>query len=201
LPPPVLHVSAMQSRRLRRYGKKKPKRRGYVRPSRAKPKTGWTLRELAGLVRIAPRTLRLYLKSGVVPVPPFKGAATRYQRPHLLRLVAARRLMATQKQSLASVYKRLQALSAAELESLATNGLPPGPLATALGVQPAPAATVSASPTIAIGAVAGGIPRWTRLELALGLELHLRDDSSPQVLELARRLRELATSAVGDARS
>src|SRR5262249_8680963 len=115
----------MQPTRLLRVGKKKPKRRGYVRPSPAKPKTGWTVSQLASLVGVSPLTLRLYLKSGVLPRPAFKGAATRYQRPHLLRLVAARRLMAAQKQTLAAVYARLQALSAAELEALATNGLPP----------------------------------------------------------------------------
>jgi len=36
-----------------------------VRPSRAKPKTGWSLRELANLSGVAGRTIRLYLQRGV----------------------------------------------------------------------------------------------------------------------------------------
>jgi DNA-binding transcriptional MerR regulator len=187
----------MQRSKLVARGRKKPKRRGYVRPSRAKPKTGWTLRELAALVGVAPRTLRLYLKSGVLPTPAFKGSATRYQRPHVVRVVAARRLMATKKQTLAAIYSRLQALSAKELDSLATNGLPPGPLATALGMQHASAARAPASLTVADGSVIGGRPRWTRLELALGLELHLRDDASPHVLDLARRIHDLTVAGAG----
>src|SRR5450432_1399245 len=71
--------------------KRRPKRRGYVRPSRAKPKTGWTLGELAGLGGIAARTIRAYLRQGVLPRPPFMGSATRYQRRQLVWLLAIRR--------------------------------------------------------------------------------------------------------------
>jgi hypothetical protein len=44
------------------------------------------------------------------------------------------------------------------------------------------------------------LARWTHLELALGLELHVRDDASPQVLELARRIRD-SVAAVADSSS
>jgi len=179
----------MTAWRLSRFRMKKPKRRGYVRPSRAKPKPGWSLRELATLVGLAPRSLKRYLESGVLSKPAFKGPATRYQRLHLVRLVVARALMTTERLSLTAVRSRLQSLSSAELDVLAANAVPPGPLATALGLPPPAPSLPDAS--AAGSAVTGFVvaPRWTRLELALGLELHLREDASPQVTDMARRIR------------
>jgi hypothetical protein len=182
--------------------KRKPKRRGYVRLSRAKSKAGWSLPQLGALVGLAPRSLRLYLRSRVLPPAGFKGSATRYQRPHLVRLVAARRLIATEKLSLAEIAKRFAKLSPTELEALAVEGLAPGPLATALAIQAAPTAPVKSSVTPAglDGALVGaGAPKWTRIELALGLELHCRDDASPQTLELLRRVREVVGMAAARA--
>ena len=179
--------------------RKRPKRRGYVRPSRAKPKTGWSLRELAHLSGIPPRTIRLYLQRGVLPRPPFMGSATRYQPRHLVWLLAIRRLRTTERLTIATIRTRLQALSTPELEAFATANLPAGQLAAALGIR---SATPPAAPTPLVTNAASGAsssphaPRWARLELALGLELHVRDDASPRVLELARRLRELSAARV-----
>jgi DNA-binding transcriptional MerR regulator len=180
-----------------RRGRRNKKRRppGYVRPSRAKPKTGWTVQHLASLVGVAPTTIRLYVKSGVVPHPAFKGSATRYERSHLLRLAAARRMMQTGKWTLAGVYTELQKASAAQLESFVIEGSPSQALATALGIALAPQGVGSASAKVAGQVIAGGIPRWAHLELALGIELHVRDDASPQARDLARRIRDLAATA------
>lgn len=52
---------------------------------------------------------------------------------------------------------------------------------------PAPAIAASSAPSSSVRT-----PRWSRFELALGLELHLRDDASACVLELAARVAELA---------
>lgn len=171
--------------------KKRPKRRGYVRRSRAAPKTGWSLRELAALTGISPRTVRLYLHSGVMPRPPFKGAATRYQRRQLLWLCAIRRLRTSENLELQAIRTRLNALTAPQLEAFVVQSLTPGKLAAALGVQPAPAVGARSAPPPALATGAGWIeatPRWRRLELALGLELHLREDASPQVIALAERV-------------
>src|SRR5690349_2160228 len=89
----------------RKWPRKRPKP-GYVRPSRARAKTGWSLSELAALTGVAPRTLRLYLQRGVLPRPPFAGTATRYQRRELLWLLATRRLLETEKLSLAEIRAR-----------------------------------------------------------------------------------------------
>lgn len=167
--------------------KKKPKRRGYVRPSRAKPKAGWSLRELGQLSGLSPRTIRDYMRRGVVPRPPFKGPATRYQRRQLLLLLALRRLVETERLALTEVRARLQSFSPEQLESFATERLTPGPAATALGVRPPLAAPPSAASPSASHAA-----RWARIELALGLELHVREDASESVLELANRLASVA---------
>jgi DNA-binding transcriptional MerR regulator len=171
--------------------RKRPKRRGYVRPSRAKPKTGWSLRELANLGGVAGRTIRLYLQRGLVPRR-FMGSATRYQAQHLLWLLATRRLRTTEKLPLSKIRNRLQALSASELEAFATENLAAGPVADALGIKPASAPASPAPPALS----SPQFPRWVRFELALGLELHVRDDASAPVAELARRLRELCASAM-----
>jgi DNA-binding transcriptional MerR regulator len=172
-----------------RGSQKKPKRRGYVRRSRARPKVGWSLRELARLTGISPRTLRLYLQKQVLPRAPFSGSATRYQRRHLLSLLAIRRLRTREGLDLAAIRTRLAALPAPELETFATEDIPQGPLAEALGLRPAPPPRNEPAP------VMPRVPRWARLELALGLELHVRDDASGQVLELVRRVRELCDGA------
>jgi DNA-binding transcriptional MerR regulator len=129
------------------------------------------------------------------------GSATRYQPRHLVWLLAIRRLLTTERLTIATIRTRLQALSAPELEAFATENLPAGPLAAALGIR---SATPPAAPTpLVTNGATGGLssphaPRWARLELALGLELHVRDDASPQVLELARRLRAFCAARVED---
>jgi hypothetical protein len=142
------------------------------------------------------RCIRLYLELRVLPRPPFKGSATRYQRGHLLALLAIRRLRAAERLELAAIRARLQGMSAKELEAFATQSLPAGPLSSALGLQSATAAAVPATTEARPGTARGGAnalgsPQWARLELALGLELHVRADASTEVMELAQRVREL----------
>lgn len=167
-----------------------------MRPSRAAPKTGWSLRELAQLSGTAARTIRLYLQRDVLPRPAFAGSATRYQRRQLLWLCAIRRLRATERLTLAAIRTRLHALAAPELEAFATRDLPAGKLAEALGLRPPagpampPPAPLAPAP-FAIGAELSRAACWRRVELALGLELHVREDASERVIELAQRVREM----------
>ncbi len=121
----------------------------------------------------------------MLPSVSFRGSATRYQREHLLALLAIQRLRATHGRDLDDIRARLAAFTPAELETVAAQDLAPGPLADALGLQPRPAPAAPAQPPLV------NIPRWQRLELALGLELHLREDASAQVIELSRRVYEL----------
>ncbi len=163
---------------------KKPRDPNYRRPSRSKPKTGWSVRELAVLSEVPVRTIRSYLAAKLLPRSRFLGTATRYQREHLLSLLAIRRLRATERLDLAPIRARLQALSPVELEAYATAELPPGAAARALGLLQAatgaaPASGNSAASSISLSPTA---PRWVRLDLALGLELHISQDASTAVL-------------------
>ena len=177
-----------------RYRRHKRKRRGYVRPSRAKPKHGWSLRELSALSGISARNIRAYLQREIVPRAPFHASATRYDRRQLLWLLALRHLRASERLPLAQIRSRLAALSPPDLEALATEGITSAALNTALGIAapaPAPAPSGSAALPSTADAWRTPLPRWTRVELALGLELHVRDDASPPTLELAQRIQAL----------
>jgi len=164
------------------------KRRSAPRKSRAKPKSGWSLAQLASLSGTTPRNIRAYLQRQIIPRSPFRGSATRYDRRQLLWLLAIRRLRATEQLELTEIRKRLQSLSPADLEALATQGIASGALADALGLRPAPPPAEVPPPAQALLAQ---LPSWRRLELALGLELQIRDDASPQTLDLFRRIRAL----------
>ncbi len=130
-----------------------------------------------------------------MPRAAFHASATRYDRRQLLWLLALQRLRKSERLPLARIRLRLEALSPAELEALATEGLTMGPVMSALGIGPpapapsAPTPEVLPSPADAWRAP---LPRWIRVELALGLELHVRDDASAATLELARRIQALA---------
>jgi DNA-binding transcriptional MerR regulator len=161
------------------------------------------LRQLAQLAGIAPRTLRVYLQRGVLPRPPFRGSATRYERRQVLWLCAIRHLLATERLTLAAIRTRLNALSAPELEAFAVRHAPAGKLADALGIRsaaprvgPPPLALVenrgAAGPHVGVASSSSTqVAGWRRVELALGVELHVRDDAGVDVQELARRVREM----------
>jgi DNA-binding transcriptional MerR regulator len=167
--------------------RRRAKQRG-TRRSRAKPTEGWTLVDFARLLNVQPRTVRHYLEVGVLSRPPFRGTATRYGRGHLLVVLAVRRLQSTENLTLDAIRRRLGALEPAELEALATEHLSPGPAATALGIQFAPPPTPS-EPKPPFDAP--GTARWIHIELALGLELHVRQDASQTVIALAERVKEM----------
>ena len=152
------------------------------------------MQQIAALSETTPRTIRGYLEAEIVPRSPFRGAATRYDRRQLLCLLAVRRLRMQERMALSEIRKRLKALSPAELEGLATQGVGPGPLADALGLQPAPPAAPAPTP---VQALLAPHPQWTRLELALGLELHVRGDASASVLELAQRIHAACAAQAG----
>ena len=152
------------------------------------PGEGWTLAEFARLAGVKPRTIRHYLDVGVLSRPPFRATATRYDRNHLLAVLAVQRLQSEGNLKLEEIRSRLSALKPAELEALATEQLSPGPTATALGVQVAPPLP---SPEAKSPINAPGAARWIHIELALGLELHVRNDASATVMALAERVREM----------
>lgn len=147
--------------------------------------------QLANLAGVPIRTVRHYLKDGVLPRPRFAGPATRYGRRELLWMLAIRQLQLKEKVPLVSMRARLSALSATELEALATDGLGAGAAATALGLQVAPPAAAQDMAIYMVARDGFTGPRWSRHELALGLELHVRDDASAAVMDKVRRILDM----------
>ena len=175
--------------------KEQQRRTGYVRPSRAKPKTGWTLAELAQITETRERLLKRWLEVEIVPRPPFRGVATRYGRQQVVWVLAVRRMLATDPAPLTKIKERLSAMPGARVEAMAREACPPGAAAEALGLETA-ANPVAGAPNASgleaeLPAHGPGVGRWTRFELGLGLELAVRDDASPEVRAFAARIRSL----------
>jgi hypothetical protein len=189
------HSFGKEARERRAKKRKEQQRRtGYVRPSRAKPKTGWTLAELARMTAMRERMLKRWLQMDIVPRPPFHGVATRYGRQQLVWALAVRRMQAMYPAPLSKIKQRLIAMSGEQVEAIAREACPPGAAAEALGLGPAPnaaAAPNASSLDAELPAAGPGVGRWTRFELGLGLELAVRDDASPEMRALAVRIRSL----------
>ncbi len=166
---------------------------------------GWLLAELAGLCGLTPRAVRYYVDCGVLPAPVFRGRATRYQRVHLVRLVALPHWRATEELPLSDVRKRLDAVTPQQLES-AVWSLPlrdellmllhqrdpqgrsaPPPELVAAKPLPDPDAT-QAAPTPEAPLQGGSL--CCRVPLLPGLELLLDSTASPVVRQLAREIQE-----------
>ncbi len=131
------------------------------------------------------------MERGVIPPVKFRGPGTRYERNHLLHLAAARVLRSFDGLALSAIKKRLASETPEGVEAIVMRNLSPGRLATALGISvAAPASALPPSAPAAPVAV-GAEKRWSRLELAVGLELHVRDDISPMVRALAAKVWKL----------
>lgn len=61
---------------------------GRKRKPRRPPGPGWSISQLEALTSMTRRTIADYVRRGLLIAPDFRGTATRYQRVHLLRLVA-----------------------------------------------------------------------------------------------------------------
>ena len=106
-------------------------------------------------------------------------------------MCAIRQLRKNERLDLKAIRTRLNALTAAELEAFAMQAVTPGTLAAALGVQPVAAGISLSSAAASVAPSGSTVPptaHWRRVQLALELELHLREDASAQVMELAERV-------------
>ena len=101
------------------------------------PTIGWFKPELAAMVGISPGTITKYVVAGVLPRATFRGRATRYQREHLVRLLAIRELRARGVVALTRVKAALDELNGEEMEALALARLPSPTVLGALGMTTA----------------------------------------------------------------
>ncbi|WP_437494787.1 helix-turn-helix domain-containing protein [Sorangium sp. So ce1014] len=142
------------------------------------PVTTYKLDELAGEAAVAPRTVRYYVQRGLLPAPEFRGKDTAYGREHLARLRAIKVLQQAHL-PLEEIQARLAGAGLDEIERLAAGGPPAAQAARCAG----PAAAAAAEPPAA-GAPRGG--RWERVEIADGVELHVRSDAPEPSRRIAR---------------
>jgi DNA-binding transcriptional MerR regulator len=181
----------------KRYPWTRARDRSRIRSKRPAPKTGWLIAELAVLSGQQPRTIRYYVEQGLLARPAFHGTATRYQRLHLLRLLAIERLKRDGLTSLVAIKQRLDATGEAELLAAVSARPPSAAVAAALELPAAGthAAALGAERTVSMlhAAPASGVsdpgPPWRRLLLLPGLELLLADDASPAVHNVAAQIR------------
>jgi DNA-binding transcriptional MerR regulator len=174
-----------------------------IRPKRPAQQTGWVLSELASLTGQRPRTIRYYVEQGLLEPPEFRGTATRYQRLHLLRLLAIERLRHEGVASLAAIKQRLDSAGEAELLAAVCAGPPSAAVAVALEL-PAVSAHVGAPGAQRAAALVQAVPGGgaselgtplRRLVLLPGLELLLSEDASPAVRHVAAQIRAYCARA------
>lgn len=139
------------------------------------------LDELAEQAGVSARTVRYYVQRGLLPAPTFRGKDTAYDRGHLVRLRAIRRLQ-ERFLPLDAIQEELDRRTPAELERLADGKDMPAPAPQI----PAPAPRVGVTSE-----------RFERFVLAPGLELQLSDGASAAVRALAEMLVEQAMGRKG----
>ncbi|WP_437736294.1 helix-turn-helix domain-containing protein [Sorangium sp. So ce1335] len=143
------------------------------------PVTTYKLDELAGEAGVAPRTVRYYVQRGLLPAPEFRGKDTSYGREHLARLRAIKVLQQAHL-PLEEIQARLAGAGVDEIERIARGAPAAGADGAAAALCPGPG---DAAATPAAGAPRG--ERWERVEIADGVELHVRSDAPERSRRIA----------------
>lgn len=137
--------------------------------------TTYKLDELAVEAGVAPRTVRYYVQRGLLPAPEFRGKDTAYGREHLARLRAIKVLQQAHL-PLEEIQARLAGAGVDEIERIATAAPPRAAAALCPGPDAAPPAPVAGAPRG---------ERWERVEIADGVELHVRSDAPERSRRIA----------------
>ncbi|XXT22582.1 helix-turn-helix domain-containing protein [Sorangium sp. So ce429] len=147
--------------------------------------TTYKLDELAGEAGVAPRTVRYYVQRGLLPAPEFRGKDTAYGREHLARLRAIKALQQAH-WPLEEIQARLAGAGLDEIERIAAGALPPAAPPTVpptVNTRWAGPDGAPAPPPQVAGAPRG--ERWERVEIADGVELHVRSDAPDRSRRIA----------------
>jgi Ca-activated chloride channel family protein len=151
----------------------------------------WKLEELARDSGVSARTVRYYVQRGLLPAPVFRGKDTAYSAEHLTRLRAIRRLQ-DRFLPLDAIQVELERRSPEELARLADGKDQPARSPTYHGIVVPRSPQdhyVPMVPAPPYRAPAARGERFTRYELAPGLELHISDGADAQTRALAEELR------------
>jgi DNA-binding transcriptional MerR regulator len=158
----------------------------------------YQIAELAAQAGVTVRTVRFYIDQGLLPPPQTKGRYAYYTEADLARLQLIRR-MKDAYLPLQEIRRRLEGLTRAEIVTAAAAAASPLPEPVAPKrvseaapryVAAAPAPPPPAAAPLREDLAPPGAPAadWRRIELAPGVELHLR---LPLAAPLARRVDEL----------
>jgi DNA-binding transcriptional MerR regulator len=173
-----------------------PKPDGDPVPSELRPEV------LADRLGVNVRTLRTWIRAGLVPRPPYHGHKTRFDRAGIVRAYAVAALR-RDGVPFEHVRRFIKQKSDAQLREI--GGLPPAPVAEPEPAPPPPVAppierAPPALPAENVRALEGDVvphatlheepigphgSTWRRIELMPGLELHIRSDASPFAQGLA----------------
>ena len=178
----------------------------------------WTISQLAKDTGVPPRTIRYYVKLGLLARPDFRGPATIYDEAHHLRLRAIARLHDEEGLPLDVVGRLLEEASEERLREIADKGRVRVVLDPACGqrpwfapVPPADGSTYETPDAVLkhlfetfkvlkwdepSPGVAGA--EWRRWTLAPGLELHLSADADQQTQQVAMWLLRMAEMCATD---
>lgn len=161
---------------------------------------GWLVGELARLAGVPVRTVHHYVARQLLLPPEFAGRQTRYDRLHLLRLVAVPLLKAQGHRRIRELRGILDGLGEPGLSALVRGSPLPSETREALGweVPPPhvdgfkdlPAGTELAAFSSFDAAMGESFEPWQRLTLVPGLELMLRADATAFVKSVAEQIRE-----------
>lgn len=110
------------------------------------------IHELETQTGVPARTLRHWVKKGVLPRPHGRGRVARYTETHLVRALAIKHLRST-KVSIREIYRRIGALSDEQVKAL----IPPPERMTPDGVPPAPPPTTYPFATWELVGLADGL--------------------------------------------
>lgn len=125
----------------------------------------YTIAELIEATGATARTIRSWVRKGLLRAPPFRGRATTYGPEHVARIHAIQALR-KRRLSLREVKKRLASATPEDIEHLLAPARRP--------IEDVPPPGPPAYPA----------ERWERIVLAPGLEVHVRADAG----ELLRRV-------------
>jgi DNA-binding transcriptional MerR regulator len=173
---------------------------------------GLTIEELAARVGVPVRTVRFYITEGLLPGPGARGRGASYGREHLLRLRLVRRL-AERRVPIAEIRETLTRLSTSEVAALLEEEARKAAELQQTPPATSPRAYVAAllkhsrtdagetpkgrPPAVPDAPHAGSESSWRRMELAPGVELHVRGDAAVRQRDLIARI----SAAAGEPRA
>ena len=150
-----------------------------------------TVHELAQASGIGVRTIRQYVKRGLLPPPRPRGPRTRYGREYLVRLRAVAKLRA-QRLGIDDIARRIAELSRDEIEALAGMTPPAAPVAPAAPPRPPELPVPRALDRGFLGPyraeAARGAETWEHLAVCPGVVLLVKADADSESWRVAREI-------------